>query len=268
VTADVQRREEESVIIRNSSNVRSCEPIWTHQRDEGSQSALSGLDSLAIRTRYVRGQAIYKEHGPVECWYRIESGVARRFSTRADGRRQIVDLLLPGDIFGFGAGGRHHFEVEAVTDDTVVARLPCSRLQALAASDPRIARELRDAACAAMSRLHALILNLGRTTAEQKVGHFLVKIAERLRDGATDTLTLPVSREDIADYLALSVETVSRALTQLKRRGMIRLTGTRQIIFLDRKKLIGAGEDHFAITDEPRVREQYHARRLVYSDYC
>ena len=119
------------MIIRNSSNVRSCEPIWTHQRDAGSQSALSGLDSLAIRTRYVRGQEIYKEHSPVECWYRIESGVARRFSTRADGRRQIVDLLLPGDIFGFGAGGRHHFEVEAVTDDTVVARLPCSRLQAL-----------------------------------------------------------------------------------------------------------------------------------------
>jgi CRP-like cAMP-binding protein len=119
-----------------------------------------------------------------------------------------------------------------------------------------------------MSRLHALILNLGRTTAEEKVGHFLVKIAERLRDGAADTLTLPVSREDVADYLALSVETVSRALTQLRRRGMIRLTGTRQIIFLDRKKLIGAGEDHFAITDEPSVRERYHARRLAYSDYC
>jgi DNA-binding transcriptional regulator YhcF (GntR family) len=100
------------------------------------------------------------------------------------------------------------------------------------------------------------------------VGHFLVKIAERLRDGAAETLTLPISREDIADYLALSMETVSRALTQLKRRGMIRLAGTRQIIFLYRKKLIGAGEDHFAITDEPRVREQYHAHRLVYSDYC
>ena len=60
VTAGVRRREEERVIIRNSSNVRSCEPIWTHQRDAGSQSALSGLDSLAIRTRYVRGQEIYK----------------------------------------------------------------------------------------------------------------------------------------------------------------------------------------------------------------
>lgn len=255
------------MIIRNSSNVRMCEPIWTHQREAGPKSALSGVDSLAVRTRYARGQKIYKEHSPVECWYRIETGVARRFSTRADGRRQIVDLLLPDDVFGFGARGRHNFEVQSVIDDTVVARYSCSRLEAFAASDPRIARELREAACAAMSRLYALILNLGRTTAEQKVGHFLVKIAERLPDGPADTLVLPISREDIADYLALSVETVSRALTQLKRRGMIRLTGTRQIIFLDRKKLIGAGEDHFATTDEPHVREQYHAHRLVYSDY-
>lgn len=226
------------MIIRNSLSVRVSEPIWTHQRDAAPKSALSGLDSFAVRAPYARGQEVYRELDPVECWYRIESGVARRFSTRVDGKRQIVDLLLPGDVFGFGARGRHHFVVEAVTEDTVVARYPCSRLETLAERDPRIARELREAACEAMSRLHAVILNLGRTTAEQKVGHFLVKIAERLPDGATDSLTLPISREDIADYLALSVETVSRALTQLRRSGMIRLTGTRQIILLDREFLL------------------------------
>src|SRR5438105_10446981 len=137
VTADVRRREEERVIIRNSSNARSCEPIWTHQRGADSQSASSGLDSLAIRTRYLRGQEIYKEHSPVECWYRIESGIARRFSTRADGRRQIVDLLLPDDVFGFGARGRHHCEGQAVTDGTVDGRYPSSRLAARAPPDPR-----------------------------------------------------------------------------------------------------------------------------------
>ena len=101
-------------------------------------------------------------------------------------------------------------------------------------------------------------------TAQERVAGFLVEMSAR--NAGSAEVKLPMSRQDIADYLALSVETVSRALTQLKRRGMIRLTGTRQIIFLDRKKLIGAGEDHFAITDEPRVREQYQARRLVYSD--
>jgi CRP/FNR family transcriptional regulator, nitrogen fixation regulation protein len=265
--SDVRRREEESVIIRNSSSVRVNEPIWTRQRDAAPKCALSGLDSLAVRARYARGQKIYKEHSAVECWYRIESGVARRFSTRADGRRQIVDLLLPGDVFGFGARGRHHFEVEAVIEDTLVARYPRSRLEALAESDARTARELREAACEAMSRLYALILNLGRTTAEQKVGHFLVKIAERLPDGPADGLTLPLSREDIADYLALSVETVSRALTQLKRRGMIRLTGTRQIRILDRNTLAGSGEEHLPMIDGPLEREPHSVRRIIYSDY-
>jgi CRP/FNR family nitrogen fixation transcriptional regulator len=219
-----------------------------------------------VRTRYARGQEIYKEHSLVECWYRVESGGARRFSTRADGKRQIVDLLLPGDIFGFGANGTHHFAVKAILESTVVTRYPRGRLEALAESDPRIARELREAACQALSRLHALILNLGRTTAEEKVGHFLVKIAERLSGGPAASVVLPISREEIADYLALSVETVSRALTQLRRRGVIRLTGTRQIRILDRNSLAGAGDDSFALIDGPHSKEPYHARRLVFSD--
>ena len=257
------------MIIRNSSNVRVSESIWTHQRDAVPESALHALDSVGVRTRYARGQEVYKEHSPVECWYRIEFGGARRFSTRADGKRQIVDLLLPDDVFGFGAQGRHHFAVEALIEGTIVARYPRSRLEALAASDPRIAQELREAACQAMSRLHALILNLGRTTAEEKVGHFLVKIAERLSGGCpTAYVALPISREEIADYLALSVETVSRALTQLKRRGVIRLTGTRQIRILDRNSLAGAGDDCFPISDGPRSTEAHLARQLVYSDYC
>jgi CRP-like cAMP-binding protein len=176
-------------------------------------------------------------------------------------------LLLPGDVFGFGARGKHHFAVEAAIDGTVVARYPRSRLDALAESDARIARELRDAACEAMSRLHALILNLGRTTAEEKVGHFLLKIAERLAGGPSDKVVLPISREDIADHLALSVETVSRSLTQLKRRGVIRLIGTRQIRIIDRRALAKGDEDQFAIIGGQCPAEPYRARRLAYSDY-
>jgi CRP-like cAMP-binding protein len=217
---------------------------------------------------YARGQQIYKEDSSVEYWYRMESGVARRFSARADGRRQIVDLLLPSDFFGFGVGGKHHFAVEAVLDGTIVARYPRSRLESLAEQDPRVARGLREVACAAMSRLHGLILNLGRTTAEEKVGHFLVRMADRLAGGAADKVVLPMSREDIADYLALSVETVSRSLTHLKRRGVIRLTGTREIRILDRRALAQGDEDPVPDLDFVRKAEPCHtARRLAYSDY-
>ena len=247
------------MIIRNSSAVRATEPIWTHQRATVRQTPLESLEPLAARIQCARGQEIYKEDSPVNYWYRIISGVARRFSARADGRRQIVDLLLPGDVFGFGARGKHHFAVEAAIDGTVVARYPRSRLDALAESDARIARELRDAACEAMSRLHALILNLGRTTAEEKVGHFLLRMAERLAGGPADRVVLPMSREDIADYLALSVETVSRALTQLKRRGVILLMGTRQVRIVDRHALDDADEDRFVTTRGERPAYAYRS---------
>jgi CRP/FNR family transcriptional regulator, nitrogen fixation regulation protein len=240
------------VIIRNSSTVRANEPIWMHRREASPRIPLQALDSFAVQIQCARGQQIYKEDSPVESWYRIVSGVARRFSTRADGRRQIVDLLLPGDIFGFGVRGKHHFAVEAIADGTVVARYPRSRLEALADSDGRIARELRDAACEAMARLQALIINLGETTAEEKVGHFLVRMTERLGCVPADRLVLPLSREDIADYLALSVETVSRSLTQLKRRGVIRLTGTRQITILDRNALV-KGDNQVGMLESRRI---------------
>jgi CRP/FNR family transcriptional regulator, nitrogen fixation regulation protein len=230
---------------QNWSAVRTAKPgFWEHQRAYPHQEPLKALDSLATRTPYRRGQLIYDEDSPLEYWYRIISGLARRFAARADGKRQIVDLLLPGDVFGFGARGKHHFAVEAVLDDTVVARYPRSRVETRAQSDPGIAREVRDAALEAMSRLHGLILNLGRTTAEEKVGHFLVKMAERLSGGRADGLVLPMSREDIADYLALSVETVSRSLTQLKRRGVIRLVGTRRVEIIDRHVLEDADADY------------------------
>jgi CRP/FNR family transcriptional regulator, nitrogen fixation regulation protein len=228
---------------RNWSAVHVAEPVWRHQRAPARQDPLQVLEPLAIRIRYRRGQGIYKEDSPVEYWYRITSGMARRFSARADGKRQIVDLLLPRDVFGFGGSGKHHFAVEAVLDGTVVARFPRLRMEAVAASDPRMAQELSDTAVEAMSRLHSLILNLGRTTAEEKVGYFLFRMAERLSGGPADEMVLPMSREDIADYLALSVETVSRSLTQLKRRGVIQLMGTRRVRIIDRHALDEADKD-------------------------
>lgn len=230
------------------SRARPAEPVWLHRRITARRNPLELVESLATRVKYNRGQAIYEEDGTVDYWYRVVSGVARRFSLKADGRRQIVDLLLPEDVFGFGTRGTHRFNVEAAVDSTVVARYPRTRLEMLASSDVRVARQLQEASTEAMARLQTLILTLGRTTAEAKVGCFLLRMAERLSAEKTDPLVLPISREDIADYLALSVETVSRSLTQLKRRGMIRLLGTRQIRIIDRDAIEEA--DRFTATDD------------------
>jgi CRP-like cAMP-binding protein len=184
--------------------------------------------------RCYHGQTIYDEGAPVEYWYRVVSGTARRFVVRCDGRRQIIDLLLTGDVFGFGARGSHSFTAEAIRDGTVVARYPRSRLEAVARSDTRVAQEIREMALEETRRLQDLILILGRTTAQEKVGAFLLHLAERLAGRPADRVILPISRYDIADYLALSVETVSRALTSLKRSRIITFAGTRQVEILDR----------------------------------
>jgi CRP/FNR family nitrogen fixation transcriptional regulator len=219
------------------------EPVWTHERVARSRSIQDALESLAIVSRYQRDEEIYPQQGGVECWYRVVRGAARRFSVCADGRRQIVDLLLPEDFFGFGARGTHAFTAEAITADTVIARYPTSRIETLAASEPRAARELSGIVLEALSRLHSLLLILGRTTAEQKVGLFLLYMQERVGNGEADRLALPISRYDIADFLALSVETVSRSLSGLKERGVIALSGPRDIGIIDRDAL---AEEHAA----------------------
>jgi len=180
-------------------------------------------------------------------WYCVRSGAARRYVIRLDGRRQIVDLLLPGDCFGFTPDADYDFAVEAVTDQTVVAGYPRRRAEMLADSDPRVSREIRQAAFEALSRLQSQLLIVGRITALEKVGSFILEMTVRLSRAGSTQVALPMSRYDIADYLAVSVETVSRSLTDLKRRGLIRLSGTRTVEIMDREAL----EDGETLTHLP-----------------
>jgi CRP/FNR family transcriptional regulator, nitrogen fixation regulation protein len=194
---------------------------------------LKCLDSLAVPTTYHRGQEVCGECRPAEHWYCVITGAARRCAQRADGRRQIVGLLLPGDFFGFTAGNEYEFTVEAVVEGTVVAGYPRRRAELLVDSSPEIARELRQVVFETITRLQAQLLMLGRITAIEKVGSFLLDMARRSAPGRDDSVALPVSRYDIADYLAVSVETVSRSLTDLKQRGVIKFSGTRTLKIVD-----------------------------------
>jgi CRP/FNR family nitrogen fixation transcriptional regulator len=195
--------------------------------------------SLAVTTRWSRGQEICSQEGEAAYWYRVSSGMARRYAIRPSGRRQIVGLLLPGDFFGFPIPGGS-FAVEAVIEGTQLACYPRRRVELLADSDPSLAREIRGMSFRAIGQLQEQILILGRTTALKKVGSFLLTLAERLSGGRqAGRVVLPMSRYDTADYLGLSVETVCRSLTELKHRGIIKLSGTRRITILDPEALEG-----------------------------
>jgi CRP/FNR family transcriptional regulator, nitrogen fixation regulation protein len=194
------------------------------------------LDSHAVMTRCRRGQTICSEGRSAENWFRLKSGTAKEYVDRSDGRRQIIDLLLPGNFFGFTAAEEYDFAVEAVTDNTVLACYPRRHIEMLAEADPQLAGEIAAVAFEALSRVQAQLLILGRVTAPKKVGAFLIELARRLSDGP-DRVVLPISRYDIADYLAVSVETVSRSLTDLKHRGVIALSGKRCVKIVDRDAL-------------------------------
>ena len=198
--------------------------------------ALKSLEGLAVNIRYSRGQEICSPSGSDEYWYRVVSGSARRCVIRSDGRRQIVDLLLPDNFFGFSDGFEDRSNVEAIAEGTVIGTYPRKHIESLADKYPQLAGEIRQVSYKALARSRAHLLILGRITAREKVGAFLLNMAERTsRPG--DTIVLPISRYEIADCLALSAETVCRSLTELRQQGMIALHSARCVAILDRQSL-------------------------------
>jgi CRP/FNR family nitrogen fixation transcriptional regulator len=218
-----------TTVTSSTSHYRN---LLTHQ-----PHPLKNLDQLAVIMPFHRGQEICSQGRPADHWHYLVSGAARRCVIRLDGRRQIVDLLLPGDLFGFGVLDEYDTTIEAIAEGTVVAAYPRRRVEMLADSDPQLAREIRQVAFAALSRVQAQLLILGRITALEKVGSFILEMVSRLSAGNGNSVALPMSRYDIADYLAVSVETVSRSLTDLKQRGVIKLAGTRIVRIVNRDAL-------------------------------
>jgi CRP-like cAMP-binding protein len=169
------------------------------------------------------------------------SGAARRYTMRRNGRREIVDFLLPGNFFGFAHQTQHAFTVEAIVDATYIARYPITPIESML--DPLVVRSVWEATTEETRRLQVRILTLAQLTALERVASFLLEMLVRSPEGP-DRILLPMSRYDIADYLAVSVETVCRALTRLKDRGAITFGGTRHIRIADRGLLGNCGAEY------------------------
>src|SRR5262245_22216305 len=155
------------------------------------------------------------------------------YKVLVDGRRQIGALHLPGDIFGLETGDEHTFSAEAITDCkiTVIKR---SALMALAAGDPEVVREMWALTARELQRVqeHSLVLI---KSAEERVAGFLLEMAERVTAGGA--VELPMSRQDIADYLGLTIETVSRTLKLLEDTAAIEVAKRRRILLRNRSVL-------------------------------
>jgi CRP/FNR family nitrogen fixation transcriptional regulator len=203
--------------------------------------AFGELERIASVASYGFGQTIYFQDQRADCWYCILCGAARECAVNEDGRRQIVDILLPGDVFGFSNGEARGLAVEVIAGPALVACYPRHRAEALAESDVALGRGIRQLAFDSIERLQRRALLLGCNSAMQKVSAFLLEMSMRCGGISRESIALPMTRYDIADYLALRVETVSRTLTALRRQGAIALVGTRRVRIIDHRRLAALG---------------------------
>lgn len=168
-----------------------------------------------------KGEELFAEGDDAEFFYEVVSGAIRTYKLLSDGRRQIDAFHLPADIFGLEAGTEHRFSAEAVGDVTVIAYRR-SRLAALIQDDAEFRDRIMNATLRSLERAQDHMLLLGRKTAQEKMASFLLDMADRLSDDH-EHFELPMQRSDIADHLGLTIETVSRTLTQFARNGLIEL---------------------------------------------
>jgi len=185
---------------------------------------------------YRKGCEIFGEKEPADYVYQVVTGAVRSYKLLSDGRRQIGAFHLAGDIFGLEIGTDHRFTAEAIIDTTVRLMKRCS-LERVADNDVVVARNLLSMTTSNLRHAEDHMLLLGRKTSLERVAAFLIEMDRR--STAAGILALPMNRRDIADYLGLTLETVSRALSRLHGIGVLSFIGNnqRQIVLRDRKKL-------------------------------
>ena len=191
------------------------------------------LDMMGASMSFRRNEEIYGEGEAADYLYKVVSGAVRMYKILSDGRRQIGAFYFPGDMFGFEPGDEHACSTEAIGDVTVLVFKRTSVI-ALAARDGGVARQLWLITAQELDRSHKHVLLL-ILSAQERVASFLLEMAGR--SDAHGELELPMSRQDIADYLGLTIETVSRTLTQLENSGVIGVPAARRITLRNSRRL-------------------------------
>jgi CRP/FNR family nitrogen fixation transcriptional regulator len=202
----------------------------------GELSTLSPAQIFLSEFKYHRGAEIFGESEPADYVYQVAEGAVRSYKLLSDGRRQIGAFHLVGDIFGLENGPAHRFTAEAIVD-TTVRLVKRTSLEQVAEANALVARDLLSMTTSNLQHAENHMLLLGRKTSLERVAAFLLEMDRRLSPAGV--MALPMYRRDIADYLGLTLETVSRALSCLHERGIIDFIGQtqRQIVLRNRSGL-------------------------------
>ncbi|MGE0285571.1 MAG: helix-turn-helix domain-containing protein [Bradyrhizobium sp.] len=217
----------------SSSVRRKVAPLPCAANDQfGILTGHAGL--VATEFTYRKDEEIYGEDEQAEYVYQVIRGAVRTYKLLSDGRRQIGAFHLPGDVFGLESGATHRLAAEAILD-TTLRLVKRKSLELSAQSDVRVARDLWSITSGELQHAENHMLLLGRKTAMERVATFLLEMDRRI--AKTGMIALPMCRRDIGDYLGLTLETVSRALSELQQQGVLGLSGARQIVLRNRERL-------------------------------
>jgi CRP/FNR family nitrogen fixation transcriptional regulator len=208
-------------------------PAHHHYAPDTAQALFGSLELTGARMSFAKDAEIYGENEPADYVYKVLSGTVRVYKILQDGRRQIEGFYFPGDVFGIELGALHDSSAEAVSPATIAVVKRATLLSA-ATKEAEVSNRLwaHTAHELERARRHAMLLV---KTAQERVASFLIDISNRLSGEAVE---LPMSRQDIADYLGLTIETVSRTLTQFQQTSAIELATSRRMIVRNRQALI------------------------------
>lgn len=210
-------------------------PASSHALDGASERGplAQSMRLMGAVMSFPRNTEIFGENEPADYVYRVVSGSVRTYKILNDGRRQIGGFYLPGDTFGLQFADEHTFSADAITDAKVLV-VKRSALTTLAGRDAAIGRELFAVTGRELRRVQDRVLLLVKS-AQERVAGFLLEMAERACAG--NIVELPMSRQDIADYLGLTIETISRTLTGLENVAAIEVSTSRRIVLRNRSAL-------------------------------
>ena len=187
--------------------------------------------SEAVIVSYAPGQEVVGEGDPTDNYFLVVRGVFRAVKVTRDGRRQIFAFYMPGEMCGLEPDDSHGLTIEAVNAGTVAA-LSRQVCRARMIRDPQFNNAVFDNVTRALARAVDHMTMVGRSSAEERLAWFLWMLSSRSRGRRAPSVELAMQRQDIADYLGLTIETVSRTFTHLKAQGLVALPTTRRVDIL------------------------------------
>lgn len=207
-----------------------------------SVDELEQLEDIMRRGRPLkRGEHLYRASDPFESVFAVRSGAVKTYIVSEDGEEQVTGFYLPGEIVGMdGISTAHHVTSAKTLETSSVCEIPFSRLEELSTKIPSLQHHFFSLMSREIQADRELHMLLSKKSADDRIASLLISIANRqkLRGLSAQCIRLPMSRYDIANYLGLAVETVSRIFTRFQQQGLLAVEG-REVKILDREALCG-----------------------------